>query len=89
MKERLIQTGLWKTGERIEPEPDISSAWRIMSRLGYPGRYGGRTQDGLHEYLIVNPRTGSLMTTGKGISVAAAMCEASIAARTLELTSKE
>lgn len=87
MRERLIRAGLWGMGEKMGSGPDILSAWSRMSRLGHPGRYAGRTQDGLHEYLIVNPRTGSMLASGKGNTVEAAMCEASIAARTLERTS--
>ncbi len=83
MRNRLIELGLWDQQEGLQPENDISAAWRIVSRLGYPGRYGGRALDGRYEYLIVNPRTGSL-ASGKGGSVTAAMCEAAIAARSLD-----
>ncbi len=81
MKKRLIEAGLWSQKEGQEPESDISSAWRVVARLGYPGRYGGKAQDGLEEYLIVNPRTGNLLASGKGASITVAMCKAAIAAR--------
>jgi hypothetical protein len=84
MKTKLISVGLWGHQEKGEPGKDISSAWSILSRLGCPGRYCGRTQDGLYEYVIVNPETGSLLTSGKGITLAMAMCDAALAASTLE-----
>ncbi len=84
MREKLIQAGLLGLDEKMESGPDILTAWKILSRLGHPGRYGGRSQDGLHEYLIVNSKTGSLLASGKGSTVEAAMCEASIAARAPE-----
>ena len=84
MKERLMEVGLCREGEEIIPNGQISLAWKILARLGYPGRYSGRSQDGLHEFLIMNPVTGSLLATGKGNSVEDAICEASIAARLSE-----
>ena len=83
MRTQLIKVGLWDDREKGEPGRDISSAWSVLSRLGCPGRYGGRTQDGLYEYVIVNPKTGSLMTSGKGVTLAVAMCKAALAARAL------
>ena len=83
MRTRLIEAGLWHDSERGEPGGDISSAWSVLARLGCAGRYGGRTQDGLYEYVIVNPETGSLLTSGRGSSLPAAMCEAALAARVL------
>lgn len=84
MEERLMAVGLCKKGEKIIPNGQISLAWKILARLGYPGRYSGRTQDGLHEFLIVDPATGNLLASGKGNSVEDAICEASIAARLSE-----
>ncbi|PLX81209.1 MAG: hypothetical protein C0616_05395 [Desulfuromonas sp.] len=84
MEKRLMEVGLCQKGEEILPNGQISFAWKILARLGYPGRYSGRTQDGLHEFLIVDPATGNLLATGKGNSVEDAICEASIAARLLE-----
>jgi hypothetical protein len=85
MKTKLIEVGLWDHREKGEPGRDISSAWSILSRLGCPGRYCGRTQDGLYEYMIVDPKTGSLLTSGEGITLARAMCDAASAASTLEI----
>lgn len=84
MKSQLIDVGLWRTGEQGEPGGDISSAWRILSRLGCPGRYGGRTPDGLYEYVIVNPETGALLTTGRGVTLEVAMCKAALAASNVD-----
>jgi hypothetical protein len=89
MKTQLIDVGLWRTGEEGEPGRDISSAWSILSRLGCPGRYGGRTQDGLYEYVIVNPKTGALLTSGRGATLAMAMCKAALSASTLKRAASE
>ena len=84
MKKRMVEAELWYAEEGMDPLIEICAAWLVMSRLGFPGRYGGQAQDGLHEYQIVNPQTGSLLTSGKGPSLAVAMCEAALAARRLE-----
>lgn len=86
MRTQLINAGLWDDAEKGEPGLDISSAWSVLSRLGCPGRYGGRTQNGLYEYVIVNPKTGSLLTSGRGVTLAAAMCKAALAAKSLGAT---
>ncbi len=83
MKERLIAAGLWENGQNIDPGYSIIHAWKVLSRLGVPYRYGGRSQDGLYEYLIIDPETGSTMASGKGPSLPTAMCEAALAARKL------
>ncbi len=83
MKTRLIQAGLWRN-EEGEPELNINVAWRVLSRLGHPGRYLGKTQDGNHEYLIVSAETGEYLTSGKGFSLESAMCEAALKASSLE-----
>ena len=81
MRQRLIEAGLWEQSDGASPEKDILCAWRVVSRLGYPGRFGGLSQDGQCEYLIVNPQTGGLLASGKGLSVTEAMCAAALAAR--------
>lgn len=80
MKEKLINAGLLRADENFDYEPDITSAWSIMSRLGYPSRYGGKTQDGYSEYLITDPISGALLTSGKGRTLERAMCEAALRA---------
>jgi len=80
MKEKLIKAGLLRAGEKFDYEPDITSAWSIMSRLGYPSRYGGKTQDGDREYLITDPISGALLTSGQGKTLERAMCEAALRA---------
>ena len=82
MKTRLMQAGLWQS-EEGEPELNINLAWRVLSRLGYPGRYAGKTQDGGHEYLIVSAETGEYLTSGKGFTLERAMCEAALNASSL------
>ena len=83
MKEKLIKAGLLRTGETFDAEPDITSAWCIMSRLGYPSRYGGKTQDGCYEYLTTDPISGVLLASGKGKTLERAMCEAALHASNL------
>lgn len=87
MKNRLQEAGLW-CGEEGS-EITISIAWSVLSRLGRPSRYLGRGQDGSHEYGIIDPFTGNLLTTGKGVTVEKAMCEAALNARALFETSRE
>lgn len=57
-------------------EIDISTAWSALARLGFPGRFTGRTQDGSYEFAVINPTTGSLMTTGTGRTLETAMFDA-------------
>lgn len=87
MKSRLQQAGLLCT-EDDGSDINISMAWSILSRLGCPTRYGGRAQDGSHEYVIINPKTGDFLATGRGGSVASSICEAALKAKTLTDTSK-
>ena len=82
MKSRLQQAGFWCDQEG-DFEVNISLAWNILARLGFPARYGGRTQDGSHEYIITNPQTGELFATGKGMTLERSMCEAVLNANDL------
>lgn len=77
MKSRLKEAGLL-CKEDEDPEISISFAWSILSRLGYPARYGGRAQDGSYEYVIINPQTGEFLATGKGNTLERSMCEAAL-----------
>jgi len=77
MKRRLQKAGLF-CGETTDPEISISLARSILSRIGLPARYAGKAQDGSHEYLIINPRTGAFLTSGKGDTLEYAMCSAAI-----------
>ena len=77
MKKRLQQAGLWY-GETADPEISISLAWNILAKVGLPARFGGRSQDGSYEYLIINPLTGDFLTSGKGDTLECAMCAAAI-----------
>lgn len=85
MRTRLIKAGLWQDEEQGAPEREITSAWRIMARLGYPGRFGGKTPHGQYEYFIIDPANGGLLTTGIGESLEAAICEAALSAQKLKL----
>lgn len=80
MRTQLIKAGLWDQGESGNPESDISSTWRVLARVGRPGRYVGKTQNGLYEYVIINPETDALLPSGKGSTLTMAMCEAALAA---------
>lgn len=83
MKTKLMEAGLWDNNDSGEPERDISSAWSVLSRVGYPGRYVGRTQNGLYEYIIINPETESVLPSGRGHTLAMAICKAALSARSL------
>lgn len=85
MKIKLIQHGLWEQEEQGDPGSSVSKAWSVLSRLGYPGRYAGKTQDGYYEFAIADTETGALMISGKGDTLPMAMCEAALAARVREL----
>ena len=76
MKQRLQQAGLWDQTEKLTI--NISTAWHILAQLGYPARYGGRAQDGSHEFLIINPATGVFLATGKGATLEISICDAAI-----------
>lgn len=80
MKSRLQQAGLWRQ-EDHQANIDIILAWRVLSRLGFPARYGGRSLDGLHEYIIVDPATSGILATGRGETLAIAICQAALNVR--------
>ena len=86
MKLRLQQACLLND-EDVDPEINISLAWSILSRLGYPSRYSGRSQDGSYEYVIISPQTGDFLATGKGMTLETSMCEAALNARAIIDTS--
>ena len=77
MKSRLQKAGLLFTNN-TDPEIDISDAWGILSRLGFPARYGGKAQDGSYEYVIIDPQTGGFLATGKGATIEKSMCQAAL-----------
>jgi len=81
MKDRLIAAHLLDQSDCNIPELDILDAWKVLSRLGSPCRYGGRSVDGLYEYLVTNPYNNSTIATGKGPTIPAAICAAALAAR--------
>jgi len=60
----------------------INEAWQRLAESGAAGRYGGRAPDGRHEVLLTRPGTGQLLATGRGDSVAQAICAAVSAAQT-------
>lgn len=82
MKTRLQKAGL-VTKENKSPEINISFAWSVLARLGYPARYGGRAQDGSYEFVIIDPSTGDFMATGKGPTIELSMCQAALNAHNL------
>lgn len=77
MKSRLQKAGLLFNDD-ADPEINISVAWGALSRLGYPARYSGKAQNGSYEYVITDPQTGSLLATGKGVTLERSMCEAAL-----------
>lgn len=82
MKSRLKQAGLLCSDKDIR-DIDISLAWSTLSHLGYPARYGGKAQNGFYEYVIVDPRSGTLLATGQGETLEISMCEAALNATSL------
>ncbi|MHB1399379.1 MAG: hypothetical protein ACYDAI_14960 [Trichloromonadaceae bacterium] len=80
MRERLIAAKLWKPENVVDPGQSIIAAWEVLCRLGEACRYGGKSQDGYHEYLIVHPADGRLLASGKGASTPEALCAAALAA---------
>jgi|GEM_PF-1991794 hypothetical protein len=81
MEKQLIEENLWSPAEGPSPAQSIVGAWRVLARLGAPGRFVGRTQDGQYEYLIVDAESGLMLASGKGESVSAAICAAALASR--------
>lgn len=79
MRSRLQQAGLWCEEEKEkDPVINMSFAWSILAKLGFPARYGGRAQDGSYEYVIIDPQTGKHLATGRGENLEISMCEAAI-----------
>jgi hypothetical protein len=82
MKSRLKNAGLFFSSD-ADPEIDISVAWSVLSHLSYPARYGGKTLSGLYEYVVIDPKSGNLLSTGQGATIERAMCEAALNAWSL------
>lgn len=76
MKTRLKKAGLLSVDD--DAEINITHAWSILSLLGLPARYGGKSPDGSYEYIIINPRTGGFLATGKGRTLEGSICEAAL-----------
>lgn len=77
MKMRLQEAGLLGDGSEIS-DIDIKVAWSVLSKIGYPARFCGRSQDGSYEYVIIDPKTGSFLATGKGSTLEYSICEAAL-----------
>ena len=82
MKIRLQQAGLICHEDNVS-DINISVAWSALSRLGCPARYCGRSQDGSYEYMIINPKTGDLLASGKGRTLEHSICEAVLNAHSM------
>lgn len=83
MEKRLIDAQLWSHQDGHLSEHSYSAAWRVLSRVGAPYRFSGKSCDGQFEYLVLDPKSGAVVATGRGDSSSKAMCEAAIAARRL------
>lgn len=81
MREKLIEMELWDAKDQRNPTQDVICAWSVLSRLGAPYRFGGRTPDGRLEYLVLNLAGGEVVASGRGTTPAEAMCRAALAAR--------
>lgn len=87
MKSRLQQAGLW-SDDSNEDEINISFAWHLLSHLGLPVRYGGRSQDGLYEYVVIDPETGRFLATGRGPTLELSMCDAALNTTPLKINAE-
>ncbi|PLX96742.1 MAG: hypothetical protein C0622_14170 [Desulfuromonas sp.] len=81
MEQKLIDAQLWTAEDGHLNNLSCSDAWRVLARLGAPYRYAGKAQDGRSEYLVLDPKTGNVIATGRGESTSEAMCEAALAAK--------
>ena len=81
MKNRLIAAELWSQDDGQLNEQTCSDAWQVLSRLGAPYRFAGKSFDGRFEYLVLHPKTGDVIATGRGDSSPKAMLEAALAAQ--------
>ena len=82
MKISLQQAGLLRQEDNVS-DINISVAWSVLSRLGCPARYCGRSQDGSYEYVINNPKTGVPLALGKGGTLEYSICEAALNASSI------
>jgi hypothetical protein len=81
MEKRLIDANLWTQADGSLEEQGYGAAWRVLARIGVPYRFSGKSCDGMFEYLVLHPRTGEVIATGRGDSSSVAMCEAALAAQ--------
>ena len=80
MVHRLRKSGLLQPQTK-ELEINISLAWDILSRLGLPARFGGKSLDGAYEYIVIDPSSGNIFASGRGTSLEDSMCEAALDAK--------
>lgn len=81
MREKLIAAQLWDSNDPGNPSEDMSAAWHVLARIGAACRYSGLSQDGQREYLLLDPKTGGLLASGRGRSTPEALCQAALASR--------
>jgi hypothetical protein len=81
MREKLVAERLWDADDLTDPAGSVEAAWRVLARTGAACRYIGISPDGQQEMLLVDPRSGGLLASGKGPSTAAAICQAALSAR--------
>jgi hypothetical protein len=81
MREKLVAQKLWDANDPTDPASSVEAAWRVLARTGAACRYIGITPDGQQEMLLVDPRSGGLLASGRGASTAAAICQAALSAR--------
>ncbi len=81
MEKRMIDANLWNQADGHLCEQNQGDAWRVLARVGAPFRFSGKAGDGMFEYLVLHPKTGEVIATGRGESSSVAMCEAALAAQ--------
>lgn len=80
MREKLVAQNLWDVNDLTDPAGSVEAAWRVLARTGAACRYIGVSPDGQQEMLLVDPRSGGLLASGRGPSTAAAICQAALSA---------
>lgn len=81
MREKLIAQNLWDENDLTDPAGSMAAAWRVLSRTGAACRYIGVSPDGQQEMLLLDPRSGGLLASGRGPSIADAICQAALSSR--------
>jgi hypothetical protein len=78
MREMLVAENLWDGNDPADPAGSVSAAWKVLARLGAACRYIGLSPDGQREILLLDPRSGGLLASGRGGCTSEAICRAAL-----------